>query len=92
MAGGWRAALARRIEFPEDVTMQLPLVHLTGNIRARVENHRGIDEYTPELIRIETAQGLVVIRGRELLIREMARDDLICVGTILAVELYERPG
>ena len=92
MAGNWMAALMRRMEFPEDVTMQLPLVHLTGNIRARVENHRGIAEYTQELIRIVTAQGLVVIRGRELLVKELARDDLICVGTILAVELYEHPG
>lgn len=91
MAQSWFAGLTRRLEFPEDVALQLPLIHLTGNVRARVENHRGIVEYTPELIRIETAQGLVVIRGRELLVKEMARDDLVCVGTILAVEMYDRP-
>jgi len=91
VAQRWFAALTRRLEFPEDVALQLPLVHLTGNFRARVENHRGIVEYTPELIRIETSQGLVVIRGRELLVKELARDDMICVGTILNIELYERP-
>ena len=91
MAQGWFAGLTRRIEFPEDVALQLPLVHLTGNVRARIENHRGIVEYTPELIRMETAQGLVVIRGRELMVNELARDDLVCVGTILAVELYPKP-
>jgi len=91
MVQGWFAGLTRKIEFPEDVALQLPLVHLTGNVRARVENHRGLAEYTPELIRIETAQGLVVIRGRELLVKELARDDLLCVGTILAVELYPAP-
>ena len=91
VAQGWFVGLTRRFQFPEDVALQLPLIHLTGSFRARVENHRGIVEYTPELIRIETAQGLVVIRGRELMVKELARDDLVCVGTILAVELYERP-
>ena len=88
MVQRWFSRLARRIQIPEDVALQLPLIHVTGNVRARVENHRGIAEYTPELIRIETAQGRVVIRGRDLLVRELARDDLVCTGMILAVELY----
>ena len=88
MAQRWFVGLTRKIQVPEDVALQLPLIHVTGNIRARVENHRGIAEYTPELIRIDTAQGRVIIRGRELLVQEMARDDLVCTGVILAVELY----
>ena len=92
MAKRWFTRVVQRLQIPEDIALHLPLVHLTGSCRARVENHRGIAEYTPELIRIDSAAGLVVIRGRELMVKELARDDLICVGKILAVEFYDQPG
>lgn len=93
MARGWFARAVRQMQIPEDIALHMPLIHLTGSTRARVENHRGIDEYTPELIRIRAAAGHIVIRGRDLTVKELARDDLICAGRILAVEFYDHnPG
>lgn len=75
MARRWFARMVETLEIPQDIALHMPLVHLTGNGRARVENHRGIVEYTPELIRIQAATGLVVIRGRGLMVKELAHDD-----------------
>ena len=86
MAGRWLARAVRRLGIPEDVALHLPVLHVMGSQRARVENHRGIAEYSPETVRIRTTQGMLVLRGRGLLVQELAQDDLVCVGELRAAE------
>ena len=92
MAGKWWTRAVRRLGIPEDVALHTPVLHVMGSQRARVENHRGIAEYTPEAVRIRTAQGMLVLRGRDLLVKELARDDLVCVGQLWAAEWQEEDG
>jgi sporulation protein YqfC len=84
-----RERLARRVadlfELPKDVVMDLPTVTLLGNLQCFVENHRGIIEYLPERVRVNTTRGEVVITGRGLGIGSISQEDLVIDGRITGV-------
>lgn len=81
-----RERLARRVadlfELPKDIILDLPTVTLVGNLQCIVENHRGIIEYLPERVRINTARGEVVVTGRDLAIGSISQDDLVVEGRL----------
>ena len=51
------------LEIPRDVMLNLPKIVLIGNLQLFLENHNGITEYTPQLVRIAVAEGTVEIAG-----------------------------
>ncbi len=81
-----RERLARRVadlfELPRDVVMDLPTATLIGNLQCLVENHRGIIEYLPDKVRINTSRGEVVVTGRRLAIGSISQDDIVVEGRI----------
>jgi len=88
--GKWNRRLREKatqaFALPEDVLLHLPVVHLVGGQRLDMENHRGLVEYTSECIRVRTTLGETVIRGKELLLKEIGPEDLMVLGTIEGLE------
>lgn len=86
-------ALGERIadlfELPREVVLDLPQVTLVGNGFLRVENHRGIIEYQPEVIRVNTSRGEMAVRGRNLVIRAIIPEEIVISGKVTAVELTD---
>lgn len=80
---------ANWLEIPKDIALDLPKVVLVGNLQVFVENHQGILEYAPELIRIKVSLGELVIRGSELLLRNILMHEIVIEGRISGVELKE---
>lgn len=80
--------LAEKLQLPEDVLSNVPIITAYGNYRFCVENYRNIIEYTDELIRIQTRTGRIHVRGKGLVIAYF-RDDAMCVvGNISCVEYH----
>ena len=52
-----------------------------------IENHKGIIEYTPEIIRIIIDEGEFSITGNDLLLRNIMVDKIIIEGKIKRLEL-----
>ena len=63
------------------------LVELLGRSRLLVEHHRGIVGYGPEEILISTEDGLLEIRGQELRLCCMSREQLVICGEIQGLRL-----
>lgn len=88
-----RERLARRVadlfELPKDVILDLPTATLLGNLQCFVENHRGIIEYLPERVRVNTTRGEVVITGRSLSIGSISQDEVVVEGRIAAVTFQD---
>ncbi|MGE5554412.1 MAG: sporulation protein YqfC [Betaproteobacteria bacterium] len=86
-----RERLARRVaelfELPKDVILDLPTATLLGNLQCIVENHRGIIEYLPDKVRVNTARGEAVITGRGLAIGSISQDEVVIEGRISSVVL-----
>ncbi len=76
-----------RLQLPEETLSNVPLTELHGRNLACVENHCGIVEYTPELVRIAVRRGSVSIRGCGLTIAKMTRRRVEVRGSVVCVEL-----
>jgi sporulation protein YqfC len=74
--------LAGLLELPQDIVLDLPRITMLGNIQMLVENHKGIIEYTPELVRIRLKQGELVINGSDLVLGNLQAEQILVEGTM----------
>ena len=65
----------------------IPLIEIIADKRVLIENHRGIHRYTREIICVETAIGIVRIKGQMLFLEKMSYDQLTITGNIDGVML-----
>ncbi|MEG6614832.1 sporulation protein YqfC [Peptococcaceae bacterium 1198_IL3148] len=70
------------LEIPSDVMLDLPKVVLVGNLQVFIENHRGIVEYTPEIVKVIVGEGEIEITGEGLSLRNMTADEIMVEGKI----------
>ncbi|HET7558633.1 MAG TPA: sporulation protein YqfC [Limnochordia bacterium] len=78
--------LAGRLDLPQDIVLDLPKTTLIGDLQLHVQNHRGVVEYTPRRIRINTAKGELAVLGARLSISSIYGRELVIEGRIAAVE------
>lgn len=74
--------LSELLEIPGDVMLDLPKITLFGNIQLFIENHRGIIEYSSEVVRVSVGDGEVAVTGDHLVIRNILPDELLVEGKI----------
>ncbi len=74
---------------PKDVLLGVPLITVTGQTEACIENYRGLLEYTDKLIRIQTKTGKIHITGRNLQIQSYTNDEMKITGHIMLIEFHE---
>ena len=59
-----------------------PCIELSGNREALVEGSRGVLEYSPSVVRVNTSSMIVTFSGRELNLRCISPSALIIDGFI----------
>ena len=74
---------------PKDVILGVPIISVTGQNEACIENYRGILEYTDKLIRIQTKLGKIHVTGRGLHIEHYNNDEMKITGHIAMIEFHE---
>lgn len=84
-----RARITDAAGMPKDVLLGVPLISITGQSEACIENYRGILEYTDKLIRIQTKLGKIHVIGRNLQIEFYTNDEMKIVGHIKNIEFHE---
>jgi len=72
--------VAELFELPKDVILNIPRMTILGNLQMVIENHRGLIEYSPELIRVGAGDGQIVVRGEELAVGSVFSEDLSIMG------------
>lgn len=80
-------SISEALELPIDIMMDLPKLTVIGNIEASLLNHKGIIEYTQEVIRINTKSGVFKITGEGLEIKTILSEEIIVTGTIKNIEI-----
>ena len=86
---GFYDKMRRRAEdsfLVQDLSAGLPRVSVTGNTRAMIENHQGIQQYCEEEVRIKCGRLIVKIIGVDLEIEELELDELVVAGQIVSIE------
>ena len=87
MKGKINEKIARAKSNGDELMMNIPQVILMANKEIYIENHKGIEVYNPELIRVSTAYGSIGIIGKELSIDTVRLSDIFISGIIEKIEL-----
>ena len=64
----------------------MPLVTVIGNEEINIENYKGVIEYSPEKIRINTECGVLKINGEKLSFKQITSENIIVTGVIQKLE------
>ena len=90
VAGRRHVPGARRVSdalgVPVDIALNMPRMSFEGNARLVLDNHRGLVEYTPSHLQINTPAGQIDITGRRLRIRGISREQIVADGWFDRVE------
>jgi sporulation protein YqfC len=81
-----KSAVSEMFELPKDITLNLPKISMIGSNQMLVENHRGVIEYTPQRIRVNSSIGVIRVQGNEMKLKNIAADDIMITGGIKAIE------
>jgi len=79
--------ISEALEIPIEIIMDLPRLTMVGKDEATILNHKGIIEYTQEVIRINTKSGIFKIIGHGLEIKTILSEEIIIVGIIEKIEI-----
>lgn len=74
--------LAGMLEIPQDIILDLPRITMLGNQQLLIENHKGIIEYTPSLVRIKLTQGELIVAGKNLMLGNLQLEQILVEGTV----------
>lgn len=74
--------IARALELPQDIIMDLPRITMFGNKQILIENHKGIIEYSPSQVRITLNRGELRITGENLILGNLQIEQILIEGTV----------
>ena len=78
--------LVNTLELPKEIIFNLPLITTVGNEEINIENYKGVIEYSPEKIRINTECGVLKINGEKLSFKQITAENIIVTGVIQKLE------
>jgi len=81
-----RERISNTFELPKDIIMDVSKVIIIGTGQITVENHKGIVEYSEELIRVNTGSGIMKLCGRNLAIKTILQEEITITGEITNIE------
>jgi sporulation protein YqfC len=82
----WRENMADFFELPKDLLFNIPRVTLIGRVQLYLENHKGIIEYSSEILRLKIRDGEMVIKGNNLIIKNFFGEEIFIEGNICSLE------
>ena len=69
-------------ELPREIMMNLPKITMVGSNQMLVENHKGVIEYTPQRIRVNSSIGVIRVQGKDMNLKNIAADDIMITGEV----------
>ena len=80
--------IADSFELPKDIVLGIPIVTCYGSDQMTIENHKGILEFNDKYINVRALDCTIKITGRNLEIKEFAKDIIIISGCLESIH-YE---
>lgn len=88
----WKDSMLERFmlgaDLPGELPPGLPLVELIGERRVLIENHRGVIAYGCNEICVKVQYGLLTVKGCELMLAKMTKDQLVITGKIDCISVF----
>ena len=84
-----KSRITETLELPRETILDVPNIKITGDNEIFIENHKGIIEYTNEILRMASSIGIIKISGFDLHIKEINEEDIVVNGIIDFVEFIK---
>lgn len=68
------------LDVPQDVILNLPRVTMIGKQQVTIENHRGVEWFSNDLLRLHMDEGKLEVAGSGLVIRTILKDEVWIEG------------
>lgn len=81
-----KSFLSDMLDLPQDVVLDLPRLIALGKAQLYIENHRGIIEYTPEKIRVNSTIGVIMLIGKGMSIKTIETQEILVSGQLTSIE------
>lgn len=81
--------ILNRLEFPHDISLDLPKIIVIGNREIIIENHKGIIFFETNMVKINSRIGAIVIKGEAFEILFIAETSITISGIFQGIS-YER--
>ncbi len=65
--------------------MDVAKTTLIGNNQVSIENHKGIIEYSDDIIRVNTGCGILSIAGSHLVIKTILQEEITISGEVTSL-------
>ena len=78
-----------KLEFPRDISLNLPKIIVIGNREITIENHKGIIFFETNMVKINSRIGAILIKGEEFEILFIAENSITISGIFKCIS-YER--
>ncbi|MGG7077956.1 sporulation protein YqfC [Clostridium sardiniense] len=77
--------ILEKIDLPKDVIMGLPKITVLGDSEITIENHKGIESFENECIKVKTNKGIVKIDGMNFEILYIASETIVLSGKFKSI-------
>lgn len=79
---GVRSSLAETLDISREVVVDLPKLTMVGRFEVTLENHKGIVEFHPTIVRLRTSAGALAVTGSSLTLSELSSSKVTIRGVI----------
>ena len=84
-----REKIFNKLDFPRDISLDLPKIIVVGNREITIENHKGIIFFETNMVKINSRIGAIIIEGKEFEILFIAETSVTISGVFNGIS-YER--
>ena len=77
--------LADYLDIPKEIILDYPLVSLIGNEEVAIQNHKGLIEYTDNVLRLKTALYPIRVDGKNFVIQKITNEYVKISGIIVNI-------
>ena len=77
---GLNKRITSALNLPKEVTLDYPKITVIGEESVIIENHKGILEFSEDIIKLNTKLYILKIEGQKLNIRFITNDEMEIVG------------
>ncbi|MCX7950445.1 MAG: sporulation protein YqfC [Clostridiales bacterium] len=84
-----RNKISDTLDLPKEVIVNVPSISLIGDNEIEIENHKGIIEYSLDIVRLNSSIGVILIKGNNFLIREISEDAIKLIGNFKSLEIIK---
>lgn len=86
--GKWKDRLSQLFDLPSDVTSAEPRLEWIKNSHVQIENHQGIQYFSPEELRVQVKDQVLSIVGRQLQITMINAYIVVIAGEIDRIQYH----